>query len=306
MTSVIRTPPVLSTARLDALPWAHASGPFRAIAHDFVVRTCDPALGEYLGAVLDPLSVDGQAGDGLDTSRAYSVLDRGDAAKNRYALYFGRERLALTPSGSFVVATLLWHVNRRAVESGDGYVLVHAGAVEWDGRAVLFPAPMESGKTTLVAGLVRAGARYLSDEAAAIDPETLRVHPFPKSLTVGAGSWEVLADLTPDVDPEVTRRYLLTEWHVDARTIRPDAIAPPTAPAFVIAPRYERDAGTALSPMTRAQAVMEMGQNSFNLSHHGRRGVEVLAMVARRSTCHRLVVGDLDVACALLRDVLST
>jgi hypothetical protein len=152
---------------------------------------------------------------------------------------------------------------------------------------------------------VRAGARYLSDEAAAIDPHTLDVHPFPKSLTLGVGSWEVLADLTPAVDPEVTRRYLLTEWHVDARTIRPDAIAPPTPPAFVIAPRYERDAGTALLPMTRAEAVMEMGQNSFNLARHGRRGVEALAMVARRSTCHRLVVSDLDVACALLRDVLS-
>ena len=201
LTGVIRTPPVLSTTRLDALPWAHTSGPFRAIAHDFMVRTCDPALGEYLGAVLDPFSVDGRTGDGNATSRAYSVVDRGEATKNRYALYFGRERLALTPSGSFIVATLLWHVNRRAVESGDGFVLVHAGAVEWEGRAALFPAPMESGKTTLVAGLVRAGTRYLSDEAAAIDPETLQVHPFPKSLTVGAGSWEVLADLTPRSTP---------------------------------------------------------------------------------------------------------
>jgi hypothetical protein len=303
---VIRTPPVLSTAKLDALPWAHASGPFRAIAHEFVVRTCDRALGEYLGAVLDPFAVDGSAGDGQHAVPAYSIVDRGDAAKNRYALYFGRERLALTPSGSFVVATLLWHVNRRAVESGDGFVLVHAGAVVWDGRAALFPAPMESGKTTLVAGLVRAGAGYLSDEAAAIDPLTLKVHPFPKSLTVGVGSWEVLADLTPVVDPDVTRRYLLTEWHVDVRTIRSDALVPPTPPAFVIAPRYERDAATVLLPMTRAEAVMEMGQNSFNLQRHGGQGVEALAAVARRSTCHRLVVGDLAVACGLLRDVLSS
>lgn len=303
---MIRTPPVLSTAHLDALPWAHASGPFRALAHDFVVRTCDHALGEYLGAVLDPFAVDRPAADGQVATRAYSIVDRGDVTKNRYALYFGRERLALTPSGSFVVATLLWHVNRRAIESGDDFVLVHAGAVEWDGRAALFPAAMDSGKTTLVAGLVRAGARYLTDEAAAIDPHTLDVHPFPKSLTVGVGSWEALADLTPTVDPEVTRRYLLTEWHIDARTIRPDAMAPATPAAFVIAPRYERGAVTTLLPMTRAEAVMEMGQNSFNLSSHGRQGVEALAMVARRSTCHRLVVGDLDVACARLRDVLST
>ena len=103
----------------------------------------------------------------------------------------------------------------------------------------------------------------------------------------------------------MTRRYLLTAWHVDARTIRPDSLAPATSPAFVIAPRYERDATTELLPMTRAEAVMEMGQNSFNLAHHGRRGVETLAEVARKSTCHRLVVGDLDVASTLVRDVLS-
>ena len=300
-----RTPPTMSMARLDALPWAHSSGPFQALSHDFVVRTSDPALGEYLGTVLAPFSVDRAPVDARHRVPPYSIVDRGDGMRNRYALYFGRERLALTPSGSFVVATLLWHVNRRAIESGQDYVLVHAGAVEWDGYAALFPAPMESGKTTLVAGLVRAGARYLSDEAAAIDPVTLLVHPFAKSMTVGAGSSEVLADLLPTVDPEVTRRYLLGDWHVDARTIRSDALAPPTPPGYVIAPRYDRDARTTLVPMTRAEAVMEMGQNSFNLSHHGRGGVEALAMVARRSACYRLVVSDLDAACSLLHDLRS-
>src|SRR3981081_4055504 len=116
---VIRTPPVLSTAKLAALPWAHAAAPFRAIAHEFVVRTCDPALGEYLGAVLDPFAVDGSAGDGQHAVPAYSIVDRGDAAKNRYALYFGRERLALTPPGGVVVATRPWPRTPRAAQARD-------------------------------------------------------------------------------------------------------------------------------------------------------------------------------------------
>jgi hypothetical protein len=297
--AVMRTPPVLSNARLDALPWACTAGPFRALGHEFVVRTMDVALGRYLEAVLDPF-VDGDA-----SPLAYSVVDRGEATKNRYALYFGRERLALTHSGSFAVATLLWHVNRGAISSGSReFVLVHAGAVEWAGRAVVFPAPMESGKTTLVAGMVRAGARYLSDEAAAIEPQTLLVHPFPKALTIGAGSWGVLADLAPKVDPQLAR-YMRDDWHIDARAIRPDCLAPPSAPSFVIAPTYVRNATTSLEPMTRADAVMHLGQNSFNLTEHGRRGLDVLAAVARRSTCHRLVVGDLDEACELVSRVLS-
>lgn len=297
---MMRTPPVLSTARLDALPWTRTTGPFRAIAHAFVVRTMDAALGRYLEAVLNPF-----ADDGAD-ALAYSVVDRGEATKNRYALYFGSERLALTPSGSFAVATLLWHVNRGAISSGDEFVLIHAGAVEWDGHAALFPAPMESGKTTLVAGMVRAGARYLSDEAAAIEPDTLLVHPFPKALTIGSGSWGVLADLAPEVDPKLAQRYLRGDWHIDARTIRPDSFAPATMPSIVIAPSYVRDAVTCLLPMTRAEAVMHLGQNSFNLPKHGRLGLEVLAAVVRRSTCHRLVVGDLDEACDLVRRVFSS
>jgi hypothetical protein len=302
---VKRAAVLASRKQLDALPWAHTSPRFRAFDHRFTVRTSDAALGKYLDAVLDPFA-DDTTGESVERVPAYSMVDRGEGVRNRFVLYFDRERVVLSPSGSLVVATLLWHVNRYAIDSGGHYLLVHAGAVTWDGRAAIFPAAMESGKTTLVAGLVRAGARYLSDEAAAIDPGSLLVHPFAKAMTVGSGSKEVLADILPVVDPEVARRYLLTDVHVDARTIRADAIAPPTPVAFVIAPRYEKGATTALTPLTRAEAVLEMGRHSFNLPDHGRRGVEALAEIARGSTCHRLVVGDLDVACTILSDVLSS
>jgi hypothetical protein len=295
---MMRTPPVLSIARLDALPWVCTAGPFRALGHEFVVRTMDAALGRYLSEVLDPFADDGAGG------LPYSVVDRGESTRNRYALYYGRERLTLTHSGSLMVAMLLWHVNRGAISSAGEFVLLHAGAVEWAGHAVLFPAPMESGKTTLVAGMVRAGARYLSDEAAVIEPATLLVHPFPKALTIGAGSRGVLAELAPRLDPELAR-YMRGDWHVDARAIRPECLAPATAPSFVIAPTYVRDATTSLVPMTRAETVVHLGQNSFNLTDHGRAGLEVLAAVARTSQCHRLVVGDLDGACDLVCRILS-
>src|ERR687894_479249 len=45
------------------------------------------------------------------------------------------------------------------------------------GRALVRPGPSLSGKTTLVAALVRSGAAYLSDEFAVLDPEG-RVHPY--------------------------------------------------------------------------------------------------------------------------------
>lgn len=60
-------------------------------------------------------------------------------------------------------------------------IFVHAGVVEWRGQAIVIPGRSMSGKTTLTAELVRAGATYYSDEYAVLD-ERGRVHPYPRQL----------------------------------------------------------------------------------------------------------------------------
>jgi hypothetical protein len=65
-------------------------------------------------------------------------------------------------------------------------VFVHAGVVGWRGLAILIPGRSFSGKTTLVAELVRAGAEYYSDEYAVLDAEG-RVHPYARPLAVREG-----------------------------------------------------------------------------------------------------------------------
>jgi hypothetical protein len=66
-------------------------------------------------------------------------------------------------------------------------VFVHAGVVGWRGCAILVPGRTMSGKSTLVAELVRRGARYYSDEYAVID-ERGRVHPYARPLSLRNGS----------------------------------------------------------------------------------------------------------------------
>ena len=63
------------------------------------------------------------------------------------------------------------------------HVFVHAGVVAFGDRAVVMPGPSFSGKTTLVAECVRAGATYYSDELAVLDRQGL-VHPYPKPLSI--------------------------------------------------------------------------------------------------------------------------
>jgi hypothetical protein len=62
-------------------------------------------------------------------------------------------------------------------------LFVHAGVVGWQGRSIVLPGRSQSGKTTLVAALVRAGATYYSDEFAVLGGDGL-VHPFPRLLSI--------------------------------------------------------------------------------------------------------------------------
>ena len=63
------------------------------------------------------------------------------------------------------------------------FVFVHAGAVAHRGRGIVIPGASFSGKTSLVAALVRAGAEYCSDEYAVLDAQGL-LHPFAKPLSL--------------------------------------------------------------------------------------------------------------------------
>jgi Rps23 Pro-64 3,4-dihydroxylase Tpa1-like proline 4-hydroxylase len=59
-------------------------------------------------------------------------------------------------------------------------LFVHAGVVGWRGLAIVIPGRSHTGKSTLVAELVRRGAVYYSDEFAVLD-DTGKVHPYRRT-----------------------------------------------------------------------------------------------------------------------------
>jgi len=97
----------------------------------------------------------------------------------------GTSRVALSAELDVALAVLEAQIRAGIALRAAEAVFVHAGVVARRGRAVLVPGLSFSGKTTLVAALVRAGASYLSDEYAVLDADG-RVHPYPKPLSVRA------------------------------------------------------------------------------------------------------------------------
>jgi hypothetical protein len=115
---------------------------------------------------------------------AFSLVRARDEQRRAvWQLFRGAERIAQSARVEGLLKHLeSWLRLTVAVRSPDR-IFVHAGVVGWRGRALLIPGRSFSGKTTLVAALIRAGATYLSDEYAVLDDRG-RVHPFPKPLSI--------------------------------------------------------------------------------------------------------------------------
>jgi hypothetical protein len=91
-------------------------------------------------------------------------------------LFFGSNECELFERFASEVALYVADMTHRRV-------FVHAGVVGWGGSAIVIPGQSFSGKTTLVADLVRAGATYYSDEFAVFDQHG-RVHPYAQPLQI--------------------------------------------------------------------------------------------------------------------------
>jgi hypothetical protein len=96
----------------------------------------------------------------------------------------GTERCVLrvrTPDEDALVARFAHDVQFRVALHAPARLFVHAGAVAWEGRIIALPGRTWTGKSTLAAALVRAGAHYYSDEFLVLDESGL-AHPFPRPI----------------------------------------------------------------------------------------------------------------------------
>ena len=88
-----------------------------------------------------------------------------------------------------VLGALESELDRRLAEqAAPDRIFIRAGVVGWRGRAIVIVGPPQSGTSTLVAALLRAGGLYYSDHYAVLDPAG-QVHPYARPLWLCTGSF---------------------------------------------------------------------------------------------------------------------
>lgn len=178
----------------------------------------------------------------------------------------------------------------RGLASGIHYVIgrrspmtfIHAGAVEVDGSALVFPGASGYGKSTLVTRLVDEGCGYLSDEWAVLSSEGT-VFPLSKPIR--------LRGTTSD------------------SYVRPRGVSTPggfSCAAFVFT-RFRPAARWDPQPITPGQAVLRAIPSTVRCSAAPDQTLEALTRATRRAVCVRSRRGeDGEPSTATLRELLAS
>jgi hypothetical protein len=170
-------------APIDCLSW-EAGLSLLVFGISFGIRVSDRRVLDHF---LDYLPPGWRRAASPSVGRLYSFLLRTDRSRRHDGavnlLYANADQLARASDIEHVFAVFEADLRLYVAERAHRRVFVHAGVVGWQGEAIVLPGRSFSGKTSLVAALVRAGATYFSDEYAVLDAQG-RVHPYARPLSI--------------------------------------------------------------------------------------------------------------------------
>jgi len=190
-----------------------------------------------------------------------------------------------------------WGLNYAIAAQAHQYLVVHAAAIERNGRVAILPGAPGAGKSTLTAALVqRGGWRLLSDELALIRPGDRHVVPLARPINLKNNSIALMRAYAPDAvfsaETHDTAKGTVALMRAPAESIARSHESAPIG--WIIFPRWEKDAEARLAPWSRAAGLMEIAHNSMNYSLHGAAGFKLLGDIFAASGCYRFTYGKLD------------
>jgi hypothetical protein len=268
--------------KIDRLGWA-AGICLDAYGLRIGVRVNEPEMLEQVTARLPP---SWQPARPPFVDQLYSLKVGGSGARanvrNYTLLYHGLTRIARTMILSEALDALENHLQMLVADQARDRVFVHAGVVGWNGRAILVPGRSYSGKSTLTAALLRAGARYYSDEFAVLDRQGL-VHPYARLLALRQPEGQPVERCAPE-------------------KLGSRAGAEPLPVGLVALTQYQPGARWAPRPLSQGRGLLEMLPHTMSARRDPERALTTLEPVASRARILKGVRGEADeTAQALMR-----
>ncbi|WP_020408144.1 HprK-related kinase A [Hahella ganghwensis] len=193
-------------------------------------------------------------------------------------------------------ALLEWGMNWTIASNEMQYVIAHSAVLAKDDKAILFPAPPGSGKSTLTAYLAFKGWRLLSDEMALINPNSNVVTPFVRPICLknhsidlakswfSQGRFSTVAHNTHKGNvvhlspPEASWQ----QKEVDARIVA------------IVFPSYRAGRELEIYQLNKTQGFMQFAENAFNFGVNGVSGFNTLTKVIESAESFEIFYSNLE------------
>jgi HprK-related kinase A len=199
-----------------------------------------------------------------------------------------------------------WGVNWCFAQRFNQHVLLHAGALALDDRAVIMAAPPGAGKSTLTAAMMLRGFRMLSDEFGVLCPRTGRLWPMLKPVALKNRAVEVIRDYADDaiLGPLYKGTRKGDVAHLAPLATSVDARQRPARPCLLLFPSYRDGAALSIRRLPGEEAFARVAFNSFNYALVGQIAFDAVANVVEACPAFALEYSRLDEAIESLRTML--
>jgi HprK-related kinase A len=204
-------------------------------------------------------------------------------------------------------ALLEWGLNWCVAGHAHHYLMLHAAALEKNGRAVVLPGDPGAGKSTLTAALMLSGWRLLSDEITLVDRDDGLLVGLARPVSLKNASIDIIQHAFPDavIGAPAYDTHKGTVAHLRPSADSVARVGEKARPAWVVFPRWREGSTARLSPHSRADALLHTASHAFNYSLLGGLGFELNAALMDACTCHDFEYSDLDDALRVFAELAA-
>lgn len=201
-------------------------------------------------------------------------------------------------------AMLEWGMNWTVAAHELQYVIIHSAVLERDGKAIIFPAPPGSGKSTLTAHLANSGWRLLSDEMALVLPHSTTVIPFVRPVCLKNQSITLAKQWFPDLVYSSIAKdtHKGDVIHMAPSKFALDNASKPAHIVGIVFPKYEPQTKLDIYQLNMREAFMQLVQNAFNFTAIGKDSFETVTRLIEKVARFEICYNDLHAVDAFLQE----
>lgn len=215
-------------------------------------------------------------------------IDRAEDDASGFTLYVDDSPWCVGADIQRILDVLESDVQMFVAEFAESLLFVHAGVVRWHGTVIMLPGASFSGKTTLVAALVQAGATYFSDEYAVLDDQGL-VHPYRRRLSLRDG-------------PFGPAHRLDLGRHAPS----PDPIGRGEPIGLVLFATYDPHSAWSCTLLGHGAAILSLCEHTVAIQRRPADTLRLLTRVAERAEVFKARRPDLETPVGWLREIVTT